>query len=477
MRPSLRNGLRAAVLATVVVLALTGAVFPLREGAPTGAFSRGAVESTYRTFLRHGPGAPVMVMAHRGYWRGAPENSIEAINQAVARGARIVEIDLRRTRDGELVLMHDDTVDRTTDGTGRVADLTLDELGELRLRAGLGGRHAPLTEAAVPTLRAALRAVRDSGALLNLDRGWAYRDQIYDLLTTTGQLNQAIFKSAAPVADVTAFLDRDPRILYDHVVGDANAADIGAFPGRAPQAYELVFDRLTDPQIQPAAVARARATSRVLLSTMWYGLAAGYTDEASLRDPALGWAPVVDRHGADVIQTDDQERLLGWLDARTRGERWPAPDGAVRVQAEDYSTAGAGIGYRDVDRANRGGAARPYEGVDIGDNAGAFVVGWIRAGEWLRYDITVPHTGDYRITARVSSPYRPAGRFVLDLGPDGTTPPVDVLNTTSHDAFTEQVVATSWRLTGGARTVVFRVAATGYQNFNLDYLSFQPIMR
>ncbi|SNY26012.1 glycerophosphodiester phosphodiesterase family protein [Paractinoplanes atraurantiacus] len=459
--------MRTPLVAGLAVLALTGAIAAVpRADQPAGNHS---AESPGKLLLRHGPGAPVMIAAHRGYWRGAPENSIGAITQAVAHGAQVVEIDVQRTSDGELVLMHDDTVNRTTDGTGRVADLTLAQIKALHLREGLGGAQAAVTGDTVPTLHEAMQAVRRGGTLVNLDKAWAFRDQIYDLLTELGQLGQGLFKSSAPIAEVTAFLDKDPRILYSHVVDDGNAADIGAFTGRTPQAYELIFDRLTDPQIQPAAVAKARATSRVWINTMWYGLAAGYTDEASLRDPALGWAPVVDRHGADVIQTDDEDRLADWLRARARGQKWPTvPEGTVRVQAEDYSTAGKEAGYHDSDDTNSGNAARKYEGVDIGDNAGAIVVGWIQAGEWIRYDVTVPRTGDYRITARVSSPYRPAGRFTLDFGADGVTAPVDVVTTTSHNAFTEQTVGTK-RLTRGTHTMVFRVDPGAYQNFNLDY--------
>ncbi|MFF5075602.1 glycerophosphodiester phosphodiesterase family protein [Actinoplanes sp. NPDC000266] len=465
--------MRTPLLAGLAVLALTGAIAAVPHAdQPAGHHS---AESPGKLLLRHGPGAPVMVAAHRGYWRGAPENSIGAITQAVSHGAQIVEIDVQRTSDGELVLMHDDTVNRATNGTGRVADLTLAQIKALRLREGLGGGQAAVTGDTVPTLREAMQAVRRGGTLVNLDKAWAFRDQIYDLLAELGQVGQGLFKSSAPVAEVTAFLEKDPRILYSHVVDDGNAGDVGAFTGRRPQAYELIFDRLTDPQIQPAAVARARATSRVWINTMWYGLAAGYTDEASLRDPALGWASVVDRHGADMIQTDDEDNLNDWLQARSRGRAWPSlPEGTVRVQAEDYSTAGKDVGYHDADDANSGGAARKYEGVDIGDNAGAIVVGWIRAGEWMRYDVTVPRTGDYRITARVSSPYRPAGRFTLDFGAGGVTAPVDVVTTTSHNAFTEQPVVTK-RLTRGEHTFFVRIDATAYQNFNLDYIEFTRV--
>jgi len=152
--------------------------------------------------------------------------------------------------------MHDDTVDRTTNGTGRVADLSITEVKALRLRTGLGGAQAAVTDATVPTLREAMQSVRQTGTLINLDKAWAFRDQIYDLVIELGQLDQALFKSSAPVAEVAAFLGRNPRILYSHVVDDGNAGDIGAFTGHKPQAYELIFDRLTDAQIRPAAVAK-----------------------------------------------------------------------------------------------------------------------------------------------------------------------------------------------------------------------------
>ncbi|GIF23574.1 glycerophosphoryl diester phosphodiesterase [Actinoplanes tereljensis] len=459
-----------------IIVPLTAAAAVLAVTATAAVLKAPATSppaSPQRLLAQHGPGAAIMIAAHRGYWRGAPENSLGAITQAVTHGAQIVEIDVQRTSDGELVLMHDDTVNRTTNGTGRVADQTLAQIKALRLRAGLGGGQAPVTDVTVPTLREAMQAVQRTGTIINLDKAWGYRDQIYDLLVELGQLDQGLFKGSAPVAEVTAFLDRDPRILYSHVVDDGNAGDIGAFPGRKPQAYELIFDRLTDPQIQPAAVVKARTTSRVWINTMWYGLAAGYTDEASLRDPALGWGSVVGRHGADMIQTDNEDLLGEWLKARARGQQWPVvPEGTVRVQAEDYSTAGKGVGYYDTDDTNSGGAARKYEGVDVGDNAGAIVVGWIRPGEWIRYDVTVPRTGDYRITARVSSPYKPAGRFTLDFGAQGVTAPVDVLTTTSHDAFTDQVVAEK-RLSRGTLSFVLRIDPAAYQNFNIDYFELR----
>jgi len=76
-------------------------------------------------------GAPLLV-AHRGGSRLAPENTLEAFRDAVVRWeADMLELDVRLTRDGEVVVIHDATVDRTTEGSGRVAELTLARLQEL----------------------------------------------------------------------------------------------------------------------------------------------------------------------------------------------------------------------------------------------------------------------------------------------------------------------------------------------------------
>jgi glycerophosphoryl diester phosphodiesterase len=96
------------------------------------------------------------VCAHRGASRTHPENTLPALHEAVRLGARMIEFDVRRTRDGALVLMHDATVDRTTDGAGVIADLSLAEVRRLDAGAWKGPEF---TGTRVPTLREALRAM------------------------------------------------------------------------------------------------------------------------------------------------------------------------------------------------------------------------------------------------------------------------------------------------------------------------------
>jgi len=109
----------------------------------------------------------IAISAHRGQSADdQPENSIAAI-EATGRAVpgAIVELDAVLTRDGGLVLMHDDSMDRTTTGHGKVADLTVAEIQAARLRAPDG----TLTAAAPPTLAQALAAAGRVGAITSID--------------------------------------------------------------------------------------------------------------------------------------------------------------------------------------------------------------------------------------------------------------------------------------------------------------------
>ncbi len=75
-----------------------------------------------------GPGSPIRVIGHRGAAAYAPENTLPSFEHAVEVGADGVELDLHCTADGHLVVIHDDTLERTTDGSGAVEERTLEEL-------------------------------------------------------------------------------------------------------------------------------------------------------------------------------------------------------------------------------------------------------------------------------------------------------------------------------------------------------------
>ena len=138
------------------------------------------------------------LIAHRGFAAVNPENTLRAVRSA-ARVADAVEVDVRRCGSGELVVIHDATVDRVTDGTGPVADHTLAELGEVDV---LG------TGEGVPTLSAVLGVVPD-GVALNVE------------LKEDGMAGDALATVNASGADawISAF---DPDVLESCRSADAS---------------------------------------------------------------------------------------------------------------------------------------------------------------------------------------------------------------------------------------------------------------
>lgn len=87
-----------------------------------------------------------LIVAHRGASRQAPENTMEAFRLGVDAGADAIELDVHLTADGQLAVIHDDTLDRTTDGTGAVASMTMDAIRE----ADAGARFARPDDAGYP---------------------------------------------------------------------------------------------------------------------------------------------------------------------------------------------------------------------------------------------------------------------------------------------------------------------------------------
>lgn len=452
---------RAAAASTLAIVLAAGALVATPAQAATPA-------EGYRTQLQNNAAnAPVLVASHLGAWRNSSENSLQSITDAITLGVQITELDIWKTKDGQLVVMHDADVSRMTNGTGAISSLTLAQVTALQLKQLRGGASAALTTAHVPSFNQALDVAKDK-ILINADKAWALREQVYQAAAAKGMQRQIVFKSSAPVAEVNAFLTAHPDALYCHVINDGNSGDAHAFV-REPDCYEVIYDNNNDPQIQPAYIAGLKAVSRVWMNTLWKGLAGSFTDEASLRDVNLGWGGVVAK-GANIIQTDTPAPLRHWI-AGASPATYDLPAGSVRVSARNYNTGGEGVAYHDVEAANLGGNVfRGSEGVDICDQQGAHVACYIRAGEWIKYTVNIPATGRYAIRARVSTPYAPAGSFTLEL-PGTTTAPVAVRNTTQHQALLMQPVASNVQLSSGQNTFTFRVGG-GFQNFNVDYFQF-----
>jgi glycerophosphoryl diester phosphodiesterase len=126
------------------------------------------ISSLHPTFAAESTGEIRKVdnVAHRGASGYAPENTIAAFDKAVKMKADYIEIDVQRSKDGELVLIHDTTVDRTTDGTGKVGDLTYEQLRALDAGSWKGEQF---TGEKIPTFDEILKRYRGKiGILIEL---------------------------------------------------------------------------------------------------------------------------------------------------------------------------------------------------------------------------------------------------------------------------------------------------------------------
>lgn len=129
------------------------------------------------------------VAAHRGGAAHAPENTLAAVREAVRRGAHQIEVDLRRTADGAIVVMHDADIARTTDGDGAVAKFTLRELRGFDAGAHFSSRHVGEN---VPTLAELLDAVpQDRWLNLQIKRGEPIAGEAARELVRAGRLAHA----------------------------------------------------------------------------------------------------------------------------------------------------------------------------------------------------------------------------------------------------------------------------------------------
>jgi glycerophosphoryl diester phosphodiesterase len=141
---------------------------------------------------------PKGVCAHRGASSSYPENTVPAFQAAAKLGAQMIEFDVWLTRDGQAVIMHDPSVNRTTDGHGKIAELTLAEIRALDAGGKKGSQFKGLK---VPTLEEAL-AVMPTNVWLNvhLKEGAAAARIAAAALKQTHRLHQAVLACTAPAA-------------------------------------------------------------------------------------------------------------------------------------------------------------------------------------------------------------------------------------------------------------------------------------
>lgn len=248
------------------------------------------------------------VHAHRGgpLSNGVPaqpENSLEAFRNAQRLGVDVIELDAKVTRDGVPVVMHDATVDRTTDCSGRVADLAAAEIAGCHIdMLGTDGNSVALrrSKVRVPTLAEVLRWARKSGARLNLEVKNVPNDDDFD---PTPAFAQAVLDELA-----RSGIPREQVLVQSF------------WPPNLDQAKAAGFRTsfLTLQQMNEGGVAFAAARGYDVLSPQWPVLTPSYWQAAAAAGlPVVPWTlddaesiATAVALGADAVITNDPPLAL-----------------------------------------------------------------------------------------------------------------------------------------------------------------------
>ena len=256
----------------------------------------------------------IFVIAHRGDWRNAPENSLQSIEKAIAMKVDMIELDIQPTKDGNFICMHDETLDRTSTGKGPIKDYTTEELKKFVLRSGNGIK----TRQPIPTLKEALNVCKGR-ILVNIDKGGTYIKEIMPIIQECGMEKQVIIKGYYPVEKVKKEYGSNESMLYMPIVNlwDKEAvATIQTFiKNFTPIAYELCFKDDANPNLKIIDEI-ATSGSRIWMNTLWDSLCGGHDDENALlesKDKHWGWML---KHKATMIQTDRPQELIHYLEEK-----------------------------------------------------------------------------------------------------------------------------------------------------------------
>jgi glycerophosphoryl diester phosphodiesterase len=256
----------------------------------------------------------ILVCAHRGDWRNAPENSIQAIKLASQMGVDMVEIDVRTTKDDVLVLMHDETIDRTTSGKGRVSELDYSALQDLQLKNAIG----TWTKNKIPKLEEALRFSKDK-IDLNIDlKDQSQLQRVLKLVEELGMLDQVLFKQNGVVTTAkSTFGSYLNRIRFMPIVdlSDENALKTVKEYLESNiklEAFEILVEAESSDFFKMKDLIKSKG-QKIWINSLWDNMCANHSDDRAIDD--IGVYQWYIDHGIDMIQTDRPQLLMDFLKA------------------------------------------------------------------------------------------------------------------------------------------------------------------
>ena len=270
--------------------------------------------TTYQQLAASSDGRPFIV-AHRGAWGPAPENSLAAIDEAVARGYEVAEIDVRISSDGVPVVMHDPTFERTTGWTAACNAMPRRTIAKLRLLEGHGGPEAVQSDERVPLLSEMLEHARDR-IFLDIDvkdpaAGDAACKAVEDASMGPQVDIKLPFRPGEPASAMHARNDRCGigRMVMARFAGADWRAAVEGVVALRPFLVETEFDTL-ERLASVADILRADGIA-LWVNTLDGTASAGLSDSAALDDPGAVWGRLVEA-GVSFIQTDQPTALAAY---------------------------------------------------------------------------------------------------------------------------------------------------------------------
>jgi glycerophosphoryl diester phosphodiesterase len=234
---------------------------------------------------RRVPKFPVKLSFHRGANRYAPENTLPALEKAAALGADYIEFDIRPTKDGRYVLLHDSRLDRTTDGKGPVREATFEEVAKLSAGAWFG---RPFAGARVPALPDALAALgKESHAYLDA-KDITPADLLEAMRKHDLVERSVVYQSRDYLAKLKAL---EPKVRPLPPLKRADQFEEAA--AASPYGFDASWSILSKELIEKSHKAGIRVFSDAM----------GANEKIEEYQKAIGW-------GIDVIQTDHPLRVL-----------------------------------------------------------------------------------------------------------------------------------------------------------------------
>lgn len=269
----------------------------------------------------------VWVMAHRGNTsdKSIPENSIPAVEASIAAGVQVVEIDTRLTSDGEIVICHDESISRTTNGSGNISNLTFAQIRSYNLK----DRNGKVTSEVMPTLEEFLEAARGK-IYVNLDYSprTASTAQVMAVVERLGMYEQVLFycNSATKVKEVGAINPNAHAYAWF-----TNHAALKQLPGEH-------FMQCSYTEGSPTDVSASLDNGMICTVNMLNGVSDSYIQMDKL-DQLFEYFPTV-----RLIQTDVSDKLVDVLkgypyDEQEPGVYFVSPQGAGNRAGDSWDNA------------------------------------------------------------------------------------------------------------------------------------------